>query len=123
VCGGFQGVAQGQVEAARALGLPMWLTMWHVVLPQAIHKVNPPLTNAAIVMVKNISLVPIGGIFDVLSDGRRQFAGRGAFATANRDGEPAALRRYRLGLVFGLFLPPNAIVTSALVTRAEGSPG
>jgi ABC-type amino acid transport system permease subunit len=83
VCGGFQGVAQGQVEAARAVGLPMWLTIWHVVLPQAIHKVIPPLTNAAIVMMKNTSLVPIGGIFDVLSGGRRRFAGRGAFATAN----------------------------------------
>jgi general L-amino acid transport system permease protein len=70
VRGGLQGVAQGQIEAARALGLPIWLTIWHVVLPQAIQKVIPPLTNTAIVMVKNTSLVLIVGIFDMLSAGR-----------------------------------------------------
>lgn len=68
--GGLQGVPTGQGEAARALGIPYWKTVWHIVLPQAIQKVIPPLTNTAIVMVKNTSLVMIVGVFDMLSAGR-----------------------------------------------------
>ncbi len=68
--GGLQGVPRGQVEAAQALGIPAWKAVWHIVLPQAIQKVIPPLTNTAIVMVKNTSLVMIVGVFDMLSAGR-----------------------------------------------------
>lgn len=68
--GGLQGVSPGQAEAARALGIPSWKIVWHIVLPQALQKVIPPLTNTAIVMVKNTSLVLIVGVFDMLSAGR-----------------------------------------------------
>lgn len=68
--GGLQGVGPGQEEAARALGLPFWRTVWHIILPQAIQKVIPPLTNTAIVMVKNTSLVIIVGVYDMLGAGR-----------------------------------------------------
>lgn len=68
--GGLQGLDEGQVEAAEALGIPYWKTIWHIVLPQAIQNVIPPLTNTAIVMVKNTSLVLIVGVFDMLSAGR-----------------------------------------------------
>lgn len=68
--GGLQGVPVGQEEAAEALGIRHWKTVWHIVLPQAIQKVIPPLTNTAIVMVKNTSLVLIVGVFDMLSAGR-----------------------------------------------------
>lgn len=68
--GGLQGVPAGQMEAARALGIPGWKIIWHIVLPQALQKVIPPLTNTAIVMVKNTSLVLIVGVFDMLSASR-----------------------------------------------------
>jgi general L-amino acid transport system permease protein len=68
--GGLQGVPSGQLEAARALGIPGWKAVWHIVLPQALQKVIPPLTNTAIVMVKNTSLVLIVGVFDMLSAAR-----------------------------------------------------
>ncbi|MCR4264756.1 amino acid ABC transporter permease [Nitratireductor sp. ZSWI3] len=68
--GGLQGLPPGQVEAAQALGIPYWKAVWHIVLPQAIQKVIPPLTNTAIVMVKNTSLVLIVGVFDMLSAAR-----------------------------------------------------
>lgn len=68
--GGLQGVPAGQVEAAKALGIPGWKAVWHIVLPQALQKVIPPLTNTAIVMVKNTSLVLIVGVFDMLSAAR-----------------------------------------------------
>ncbi len=68
--GGLQGLDDGQVEAAKALGIPYWKTVWYIVLPQAIQNVIPPLTNTAIVMVKNTSLVLIVGVFDMLSAAR-----------------------------------------------------
>lgn len=68
--GGLQAIPPGQVEAAKALGIPQWKAIQHIVLPQAIQKVIPPLTNTAIVMVKNTSLVMIVGVFDMLSAGR-----------------------------------------------------
>ncbi|MFN7023311.1 MAG: amino acid ABC transporter permease [Pseudorhizobium sp.] len=68
--GGLQGVPAGQIEAAKALGIPGWKAVWHIVLPQALQKVIPPLTNTAIVMVKNTSLVLIVGVFDMLSAAR-----------------------------------------------------
>jgi general L-amino acid transport system permease protein len=68
--GGLQGVPGGQAEAAHALGLSWWHTTRLVVLPQAIRKVIPPLTNTVIVMVKNTSLVLVVGLFDLLSSGR-----------------------------------------------------
>ena len=68
--GGLQGVPAGQAEAAAALGIPGWKAVWHIVLPQAIQKVVPPLTNTAIIMVKNTSLVLIVGVFDMLSAAR-----------------------------------------------------
>lgn len=68
--GGLQGVDKGQGEAAQALGIPFWKTIWHIILPQAIQKVIPPLTNTAIIMVKNTSLVMIVGVFDMLGAGR-----------------------------------------------------
>jgi general L-amino acid transport system permease protein len=74
VRGGLQGVPNGQAEAARALGLS-WVSMTRlIVLPQALRKVVPPLTNTIIVMVKNTSLVLIVGIFDLLSSGRAAVA-------------------------------------------------
>ena len=68
--GGLQGMGPGQAEAAKALCIPYWKMVWHIILPQAIQKVIPPLTNTAIVMVKNTSLVMIVGVFDMLGAGR-----------------------------------------------------
>ncbi len=68
--GGLQGVNTGQAEAARALGMRWVQTTRLIVLPQAIRKVIPPLTNTVVVVVKNTSLVLVIGLFDLLSAGR-----------------------------------------------------
>jgi general L-amino acid transport system permease protein len=68
--GGLQALPRGQAEAAQALGLS-WLQMTRlIILPQAIGKVIPPLTNTVVVIVKNTSLVLVVGLFDLLSSGR-----------------------------------------------------
>lgn len=72
--GGLQAIPKGQPEAAQTLGLS-WLQMTRlIILPQAIGKVIPPLTNTVVVTVKNTSLVLVIGLFDLLSSSRAALA-------------------------------------------------
>jgi glutamate transport system permease protein len=58
---GINGVAVGQAEAARSLGLGFGQTLRLIVLPQAIRMVIPPLINVFIALTKNTSVA--GGFF------------------------------------------------------------
>lgn len=59
---GIQAVEKGQMDAARSLGMPYATAMIHVVIPQAVRKVIPPLTNEFIALVKDTSLLLIVGM-------------------------------------------------------------
>ena len=65
--GGLQGIPNGQIEAADALGLGYWQRTRLIVLPQALAMVIPPLVNNFIGSFKNTSLVIIIGLFDLLN--------------------------------------------------------
>lgn len=54
---GIQAVPKGQVEAARSLGMSAGATMRLVTIPQAFRIVLPPLTNEAVLLLKDTSLV------------------------------------------------------------------
>ena len=56
---GFQSVPVGQTEAARALGMTHTQALWHVVFPQAVRTVLPPLTNDFIMLLQDSSLVSL----------------------------------------------------------------
>ncbi|WP_236864612.1 amino acid ABC transporter permease [Brevibacterium daeguense] len=58
---GIQAVPQGQVEAARSLGMSSSRAMVTVVLPQAFRIILPPLTNELILLTKDSSLAYILG--------------------------------------------------------------
>ncbi|MCU1407666.1 MAG: amino acid transporter permease [Glaciihabitans sp.] len=60
---GINGVALGQAEAARALGLTFGQTLGLVIMPQGIRMVIPPLLNVIIALTKNTSVA--GGFFVV----------------------------------------------------------
>jgi len=62
---GLQTVHTGQVEAARALGLSRWGAMRHVVLPQALRLVVPPLTNEYIGLFKASALLYFISVFEI----------------------------------------------------------
>ncbi|WP_407638253.1 ABC transporter permease subunit [Aureimonas frigidaquae] len=62
-------MTNGQGQAARALDIPAWKAVWYIVLPQAIQKVIPPLTNTGIGIVMNTSLASIVVVSDMLSAG------------------------------------------------------
>ena len=59
---GIQSIERGQTEAADALGFSYAQKMWHIVLPQAIRRILPPLGNQFVYMLKMSSLLSIIGL-------------------------------------------------------------
>ena len=70
VRGGLQAVPQGQVEAAKALGLNNFQITIFVVLPQALRTVIPVTIGQFISLFKDTTLVVIVGINDLLGIGK-----------------------------------------------------
>ncbi|MDD2546091.1 MAG: amino acid ABC transporter permease [Burkholderiaceae bacterium] len=62
---GLQSVPQGQVEAARSVGLGWWATQRWVVLPQALAAVVPGLMNSFISVFKDSSLITIVSLYEL----------------------------------------------------------
>lgn len=58
---GIQSIAEAQIESARSLGFTHLQTLWHVVLPQAIRRIIPPLGNQFVYQLKISSLVSVIG--------------------------------------------------------------
>ena len=56
---GIQAIPKGQSEAAHALGMDQWQTLRHIILPQAVRVVIPPITNDFIAMFKDSSIVSV----------------------------------------------------------------
>jgi polar amino acid transport system permease protein len=61
---GISAVHRSQVAAARSLGLSQWAAMRHVVLPQAVRNVIPPLLNDFISLQKDTALVGLLGAIE-----------------------------------------------------------
>lgn len=59
---GIQSLERGQIEAARSLGLSYFQAMRFVIVPQAIRRVIPPLTNEFVILIKDTSLVIVLGL-------------------------------------------------------------
>ena len=63
---GIESVHPSQVASATALGLSSAQTLRHVVVPQAVRRVLPPLLNDFISLQKDTALVVAVGLFDAL---------------------------------------------------------
>ena len=63
---GIESVHESQRAAARSLGLSSWQTMRHVVLPQAVRRVVPPLMNDMVSLQKDVALVSLIGPIEIL---------------------------------------------------------
>ena len=70
VRGGLAAVPNGQIEAAKAVGMNGFQTMLFIVLPQAIRAVLPAIVGQFIALFKDTTLVVIVGINDLLGIGR-----------------------------------------------------
>ena len=63
---GILSIHPSQRAAARSLGLSSSQTMRHVVLPQAVKRVVPPLLNDLVALIKDTGLVSILGVTDAV---------------------------------------------------------
>ena len=79
VRGGLQAVPNGQIEAAKAVGMNGFQTMLFIVLPQAIRAVLPAIVGQFISLFKDTTLVVIVGINDLLGIGRSVINSEPAF--------------------------------------------
>ena len=64
--GGLQGVEAGQEEAAYSVGLKWWQVQAFVTLPQALRIVVPGIINTVVDLFKDVTLVTIVGLSDLL---------------------------------------------------------
>ena len=62
---GIQSVDPGQLEAARAVGMPYSVAMLKIVVPQAIKNILPTLGNEFIALVKETAVVGYVGAVDI----------------------------------------------------------
>ncbi|MGY5808247.1 amino acid ABC transporter permease [Rhizobium sp. LEGMi198b] len=67
---GIESVPRGQFEAAAALGIPFLVTLYKVVLPQAIRIVIPPTTSNCVSMFKDTSLASTVALPELLKEGQ-----------------------------------------------------
>ena len=74
VRGGLQAIPSTQLEAAAALGLGPWQIQRLVLLPQALRVAVPALTNQAIGLLQNTSLMAILGLVELLGISRSLLA-------------------------------------------------
>ena len=63
---GIQNVPAGQFEAAATLGMPFWMSMRKIILPQAIKVIIPPLTSNSIAVFKDTALASVVAMPDLL---------------------------------------------------------
>ncbi len=86
VRGAIEAVPRGQAEAARSTGMTALQSMWHVVLPQALKLMIPPMGGVYVIIIKGTSIVSVIGIAELV-----------------RAGEHATLRHPReLMLIYGM---------------------
>ena len=71
---GIQSVPKGQTEAARSLGMTPFQSLRHVILPQAVRMVLPPVGNEFIALLKDSCLVSVVAVADLTRRGREFMA-------------------------------------------------
>jgi polar amino acid transport system permease protein len=71
---GINSIDSGQWQVARALGMRRWQLMRHVILPQALQRMIPPLTGQAISTIKDSAIVSVISIQELTFQGMELMA-------------------------------------------------
>jgi polar amino acid transport system permease protein len=106
---GIEAVPQGQVEAARSLGMSYGQAMRHIVVPQAVTKIPAPMLNEMISLLKDTTLVSIVALGESVLIGREVLA-----ETFNSSAVLLA------GLMFLAITLPAARLVDYLIKRNQG---
>jgi polar amino acid transport system permease protein len=72
--GGLTAIPRGQVEAARALSMPRPLIWRHVILPQVMALILPPLTVEFTSLLKASALLSVIGVVELTRTGQQAVA-------------------------------------------------
>lgn len=65
--GGLQAIDKGQYEAGEAMGITWMQTFLHIIVPQVVRTVVPPLTNSILSLLKATALVSVIGVVDIMN--------------------------------------------------------
>ena len=79
---GIEAIPKGQSEAASSQGFNYLQTMYHIILPQTLKIIMPPLANQALNLVKNTSILAMVAGMDLMYFTDSWGAERGYFAQA-----------------------------------------
>jgi len=71
---GIESIPKGQMEAARSLGMNYVQAMRHIILPQAVRIILPPVGNEFVALLKDSSLVSVVAVADMTRRGREFMA-------------------------------------------------
>ena len=71
---GISSIHSGQMEAARSLGMTYLQAMRHVILPQAVRVILPPIGNEFVALLKDSTLVSVLAVSDLTRRGREYMA-------------------------------------------------
>lgn len=64
--GGIDSIPKGQYEAAQVLGMKKAQVFCHIILPQVIKRIIPPMSNEIITLVKDTSLARIISVAEII---------------------------------------------------------
>jgi polar amino acid transport system permease protein len=106
---GIEAVPQGQMEAARSLGMNHRKAMRHVIVPQAVGKIFAPMLNELIALMKDTTLVSVIALNEVVLVGQ------------DIQSETFNSSALTLGAVmFLVVILPMARLTDKLIARNQG---
>lgn len=64
--GGFESIPVGQYEACKVLGYSSSQRFFHIICPQVIKRIVPPMGNEVMTLVKDTALVQVIGVVELL---------------------------------------------------------
>ncbi len=102
---GIQSIHRGQTEAARSLGMSYAQAMLHIILPQAMRRILPPLAGQFISLIKDSSLLGIIAIRELTK--------------AAREAVTASLQPFEIYLAAGVLYLVLTFTLSMYVQRLE----